>query len=59
MQAVFDIGVPILGALIWTCPNSILLKILTNSKCNSSFLIISQLHNMNIVTKKQQNNCNV
>ena len=41
IQAVFDIGVPILRTLIFVCPNSILNEIITTSKHNSSFLIIS------------------
>ena len=41
IQAVFEIGTPILGTLIWACPNLILSKIETNIKCNSSFLIKS------------------
>ena len=49
MQAVFDIGLPILGTLIWACPNSIMNKIITTSKPNSSFSIIS-------VTKYEHNN---
>ena len=31
------ITIPILGTLIWVCPNSILNKIVTTSICNSSF----------------------
>ena len=41
IQAVFDIGIPILGTLIWACLNLILRKIETNIKCISSFLIKS------------------
>ena len=41
IQAIFGIGLPILGTLIWACPNSILNKIITTSKRNSSFLITS------------------
>ena len=41
MQAVFDSGIPILGTLIWACPNLILSKTETAIKQNSSFLIKS------------------
>ena len=41
IQAVFGISLPVLGTLIWAYPNSILNKIITTSKCNSSFLITS------------------
>ena len=37
IQAVFDIGIPILGTLIWVCPNLILSKTETTIKHNSSF----------------------
>ena len=52
-QAVFDIGVPIMGTLIWEYPNSILNKIITTSKCNSSFLISVTWYEHN---NKKQNN---
>ena len=38
MQAVFDIGILILGTLIWACPNLFLSKTETTIKHNSSFL---------------------
>ena len=38
IQAVFDIGIPILGRLIWACPNLILSKTEATIKCNSSCL---------------------
>ena len=41
IQAVFDIGIPILGTLIWACPNLILSKTEIIIKHNSSFLIKS------------------
>ena len=42
IQAViFDIGILILGTLIWACLNLILRKIGTTIKCISSFLITS------------------
>ena len=41
IQALFDIGVPILGSLIWELPNLILSKTKTTIKHNSSFLIRS------------------
>ena len=41
IQAVFDIGIPILGTLIWACPNLILSKTEIAIKQNSSFLIKS------------------
>ena len=39
IQAAFDFGIPILGTLIWACPNLILSKAETTIKCNSSFLV--------------------
>ena len=41
IQAIFDIGIPILGALIWACRNLILRKTKTTIKRNSSLLIKS------------------
>ena len=41
IQTVFRIGLPILGTLIWACPNSILNKTLTTSKYQLQFFIIS------------------
>ena len=41
IQVVSDIGIPILGKLIWACLNLILRKIGTTIKCISSFLIKS------------------
>ena len=41
--AVFHIGIPILGTLIWACPNLILSKIETTVKQNVSFLIKSAM----------------
>ena len=41
IQALSDIGIPILGKLIWACLNLILRKIGTTIKCISSFLIKS------------------
>ena len=41
IQAVFDIGIPILGTRIWVCPNLILSKPETVIKRNSNFLIKS------------------
>ena len=41
IQVVFDIGIPILGTLIWASLNLILRKIGTTIKCISSFLIKS------------------
>ena len=43
IQAVFNIGIPILGKLIWACPNLILSKTKTTIKRNSSFLIKSAM----------------
>ena len=40
IKAVFDMGIPILGTLIWMCLNLMLNYIKTTSKCNSSFLAI-------------------
>ena len=37
IQAAFNIGIPILGTLIWTCPNFILSKTETTIKCNPGF----------------------
>ena len=39
IQTVFDISIPILGTLIWACPNLILRKIETTVEHNSSFFI--------------------
>ena len=33
IQAVFDISIPILGTLIWACPNSMIGKVKTTKKC--------------------------
>ena len=41
IQAIFNIGIPILGTQIWACPNLILSKTETNIKRNSIFLIKS------------------
>ena len=41
IQAVFDIGIPILGTLILASPN-VIFKIETAIKCNSSFLLNQQ-----------------
>ena len=41
IQAVFDIGIPILGTLIWACPNLMLSKTEATVKHNFSFLIKS------------------
>ena len=43
IQAVFDIGLPILGTLIWACPNLIFSKTETTVKHNSIFLIKSAM----------------
>ena len=40
-KGVFDIGIPILGVLIWACPNLILNKTETTIKRNFSFFIKS------------------
>ena len=42
IQAVFDIGTPILGTLMWACPNLTLNKTETTIMHNSSFLIKSE-----------------
>ena len=58
IQAVFDIGIPILGTPIWTYPNLIFSKTETAVKHNSSFLIKSAMqseHN----NQKTENKCNV
>ena len=39
MQAIFDIGKPFLGTLIWACPNLILSKTEIIIKSNFSILI--------------------
>ena len=41
-QDVFNISIPVLGTLIWVCPNLILGKTETTIKFNSSFLIKSE-----------------
>ena len=51
IQVVFDIGIPILGTLIWACPNLISSKNETTIKSNSSFLS-NQQHNVNTITRK-------
>ena len=43
MQVVLDIGIPILGTLIWVCPNLIFSKTETTVKHNSCFLIKSAM----------------
>ena len=44
IQAVFDIGIPILGTLTWACPNLILSETGTIIKYNSSsFYQISKI----------------
>ena len=43
MQAVFDIGIPILGTLIWACPNLIFSKTEITVKHNSCFFIKSAM----------------
>ena len=58
IQAVCDIRIPILGTLIWACPNLIFSKIETTVKHNASFLIKSAMqseHN----NQKTGNKCNV
>ena len=48
IQAVFDIGIPILGTVIWVCLNLILSETETTIKHNSSFLS-NQQHDVNII----------
>ena len=42
IQRSFNIGIPILGTLIWACPIFILSKTETTIKSNPSFLIITR-----------------
>ena len=51
IEAVFNIGIPILGTLTWACPNLIFSKTETTVKHNSSFLS-NQQRNVNITTRK-------
>ena len=54
-QAVFDIGIPILGTLIWSCPNLIFSKTEATVPHNSSFLIKSAIQSeLNNQTKRKQ-----
>ena len=43
IQAVFDIGIPILGTLIWVCPNSIIGKVKTTKKCKTRFNLLGHV----------------
>ena len=47
MQAVFNIGISILGPLIWVCPNLISSNVKVTSKCDISFLIVSVIYELN------------
>ena len=49
IQAVFSIGTPSLGALIWACPNLILSK--TETTGFQFFVKISK-NNLNVITRK-------
>ena len=55
MQAVFDIGIPILGTIIWACPNLILSKTETTVNTFPVFWS-SQQNNLNIITRKYKIN---
>ena len=51
IQVVFDIGIPILGTLIWTCPNLTLSKTKTTIKRTIPFQQ-NQQHNVNLIRSK-------
>ena len=55
IKAVFNIRTPILGTLIWACPNLIFSKTETTVKHNSSFLSNKQ-RDLNIITRKLKTN---
>ena len=56
IQAVLNIGIPILDMLIWACPNLIFSKTETTVKHNSSFSERCSERHMNIITKKYKVN---
>ena len=47
IQAVFDIGIPILGTLIWVCSNSIIGKVKITKKYNKPFNFLGQVIHIN------------
>ena len=53
IQAIFDIGIPILGTLIWACPN---LMIHTAKTTNISFNLLG--HVIDIKQEKKPNKIN-
>ena len=55
IQAVFNTGIPILGTLIWVCPNLILVKLKLQLNTIPVFWS-NQQHNLNIITKKYKIN---
>ena len=60
IQTAFDISKPILGTLIWACPNLISSKTETITKPNSSFLIKSAMkceHNNEKIKNKSKVVC--
>ena len=52
LKTVFNIGIPILGTLIWVCPNLIFSQTETTFKQNSNFFLSNQQGNLNITTRK-------
>ena len=49
---IFDIGIPILGTLIWACPNSITGKVKTKKKRNTRFNFLGHVIDINYKIKK-------
>ena len=47
VQAIFNIGIPILGTLIWACSNLIKGKVKTIKKCNTHFNLLGHVININ------------
>ena len=52
MQAVFDSGIPILGTLIWACPNLILSKTKKLQLYAVPVFRSNQQHNVDIMARK-------
>ena len=54
IQVVFNIGIPILGILIWVCPNLIIGKVKITKQCNSCFNFSVHIVDINLNKKKKQ-----
>ena len=52
IQVVFNIGIPILGILIWVCPNLIIGKVKITKQCNSCFNFSVHIVDINLNKKK-------